>query len=139
MEKYYTPSLEEFHVGFEYEYQAGTEEVFIPKVFNGFTSTEQISWVVVSLEHPTCLAPIFYRVKYLDKEDIESLGFEDITLCDGLEFLKDNINIKFYPWDWDSPKGKIIIRDIKYRDIVFLGWLKNKTELKKLLQQLNIQ
>jgi len=63
-EKYYTPTIEEFHVGFEYEVLAGNEWV------NTKIHVENINLnmdrVINHIE--TC------RVKHLDKSDIESLG-----------------------------------------------------------------
>lgn len=60
--KYYTPDISEIHQGFRFEYQLHN------------------SWKQVDLEHIEC----FYdyccnieelRVKYLDREDIEELGW----------------------------------------------------------------
>ncbi len=141
-DKYYTPTLDEFCLGFEYEQTEGhlgqdwgRRKVRIgDNHFYSFDMTHvpgNTIWTV----------PKTIRVKYLDKEDIESLGFKDISLCDGQEFIKDNITIKYYNWSWDSPKGLIMIRVIE--DGVsfynFSGHLKNKSELKRLLKQLDIE
>ena len=62
--KYYTPDIEEFHVGFEYEefYKETWRSVLYSgmgtTLYNFYSGNESI------------------RVKYLDQEDIESLGFE---------------------------------------------------------------
>ena len=72
------------------------------------------------------------RVKYLDKEDIESLGFKqktDLYIKDNLtlQVHKDSITIKYYDNfnnDWRTKVEQIII--------------KNKSELVKLLKQLQI-
>lgn len=71
-EKYYTPKIEEFHVGFEYEakeYLEDTDEwseEFAKKAMN------DLSW----FNDDYCsLKEGAIRVKYLDQEDIESLGF----------------------------------------------------------------
>src|SRR5690606_29619740 len=71
--KYYTPEIEEFYVGFEYER-------FIPKS----NSTEEECWEKLSMsinylsleELDNEIIEKEIRVKYLDKEDIESFGFK---------------------------------------------------------------
>ena len=65
MSEYYTPEIEEFHVGFECEYKEPDEEAF-----ESDELTERD--VAYLLAYPDRA-----RVKYLDKEDIESLGFTD--------------------------------------------------------------
>ena len=88
--KYYTPELEEFHVGFEYEY--------FTKDWVGKDYTH--TWVKLKFnqkeDYGNDLDNMVYfieteqvRVKYLDREDIESLGF-DLDQCtkDGCVFIK---------------------------------------------------
>lgn len=74
-----------------------------------------------------------YRVKYLDQKDIESLGWkfdEDETSC--LAFVK---NI----WDlWYYERKQLLTIESEETGIVFKGYIKNKSELKKLLKQLGI-
>jgi hypothetical protein len=78
-DKYYTPTIEEFHVGFEYEelwYGGGKSpsgEDWVSHVYNGESLTEEYSEGQSSIEEEIRDKEI--RVKYLDKEDIESLGF----------------------------------------------------------------
>ncbi len=74
--KYYTPEIEEFHVGFEYEWFDGSDwNKVTQKYFDGglFNNGDG--------EHPFeyQLSDVGIRVKYLDQEDIESLGFNKIT------------------------------------------------------------
>lgn len=69
--KHYTPSLDEFHNGFKYEeFTHGQVEDF---------------WTPLEFK----LRPLFNvletRVKYLDKDDIESLGFRIMKPMDGFE------------------------------------------------------
>ena len=66
--KYYIPSIEEFHVGFEYE------------ILTNYTK-ENEKWEFVNNPFTIERLEIFIenkhvRVKYLDKDDIESLGFK---------------------------------------------------------------
>jgi hypothetical protein len=66
MSKYYTPEIEEFHVGFEFEYRniGGEWEVRSYPV-------DSYVHITQSLIDIDCI-----RVKYLDREDIESFGFD---------------------------------------------------------------
>jgi hypothetical protein len=60
--KYYIPQIEEFHVGFEYELEDPITKLWVKFIFE-----EDKLWFVKSNK---------VRVKYLDKSDIESLGFK---------------------------------------------------------------
>ena len=123
--KYYTPSTEEFHVGFEYE------EFVKRKGWMPVTLKDLESWNLNS--EGFCIDYDDYRVKYLDREDIESLGWElgwkmglnedSFTYKDNQLYWQDNQWIQIY--DWDSK-------------IIFQGTIKNKSELKRLLKQLGI-
>jgi len=150
LNKYYTPEIEEFFHGFEYEVwysSAYTEEKWIKETFEFFDEKE--------IYHYDCvdLIPSFknhgdsIRVKYLDKEDIESLGWKRDNM--GAHQLTNQIyNKNNYLLMHDSVNNKIsiIIRDpskdsdmlIKgiMRSVNFLS-IKNKSELKKLMKQLN--
>ncbi len=133
--KYYTPTIEEFHVGFEYEVYKPTE------------NTSKRNWEKLTFYHgevdatynqTTMLINYKYyekdiKVKYLDKEDIESLGF-----------IKDSIyshklNQDYYlEYNSEEPIHLDTI-DIKdNQNTLFSGTIKNKSELIKLLKQLNI-
>jgi len=123
--KYYVPEINEFYVGFEFE------------IF------ENDNWKTVNFNIDDII-PIFarvngktiisdkIRVKYLDKEDIESLGWKlktDLYIKDNLtlQVHKDLITIKYYDNfnnEWRPKVEQIII--------------KNKSELIKLLKQLGI-
>lgn len=148
--KYYTPTIEEFHVGFEYEYFDSIysrwrtyilyEEYTLPtqdmlEDYNPFWQTKNLS---------------SFRVKYLDREDIESLGlkFDDIRCDDNYNewecYFSISNEIKF------GISVKKSEEDIPYISIYpdhktsehlifrFTGYIKNKSELKKLMKQLGI-
>ena len=126
--KHYTPEIEEFHVGFEFE----RASVDCNWIIN--------EWNKEVVNTNTCLKIIekhigFQRVKYLDKEDVENMGW------------KSHKEIQHY---YKSPCDNFILR-IKYEGVciyvydeytvdklIFEGIIKNKTELKKLLKQLRI-
>ena len=149
--KYYTPSIEEFHVGFEYE----AEEIV--------ESGTSMYWEKYSFEKNDSLELLFKvndwyslpRVKYLDKKDIESLGFKEETIpnCfkeDSLNqgYLKDINEKESLLLHYSGETKKLFLSkqvvyneatDNWYTDFLFQGSIKNKSEFKKLLRQLNIK
>jgi hypothetical protein len=151
--KYYTPTIDEFCVGFEYEY------------FNEFSNKYEIE--IVSVEDIVD-NPLFesielnrkqyslLRVKYLDKEDIESLGFTFIPVGNKLQngdIYKTNlyeygmystgdsytilINLPNNEY-WHISSNVNWVGDPSNMSTIFIGNIKNKSELKKLLKQLGI-
>ena len=92
---------------------------------------------------------INYRVKYLDKSDIEELGwFLDTNI--GKSWYYSHVNnigdkslfakTKDYYLDTTDFKEIVIHNDGDYDDRTnyFQGTIKNKSELKKLMQQIGI-
>ena len=145
-EKYYTPSIEEFRVGFECEILNGYGEWFkiiFDKchLYNDLKFTDKFD----NLENA-------FRVKFLDKEDIESLGFtnkdRNSSPSNFFKFIKEGHKTKVFEiapyWDYGLSKTDTLIRiyvgylnEYPYREI-FRGDVKNKSELKKILTQLRI-
>lgn len=130
---YYTPTIEEFHVGFEYELLGNSGNWYK----NDFGDANGEYWNELS----ECYWDITHnklRVKYLDQEDIESLGWntEDNGECYNLQIKWDLYGL--YPFEFESkiPHTYKICKDTKD---LFYGTIKNKSELKKLMQQLNIK
>lgn len=139
--KYYIPEIEEFRVGFEYESFIVTEiaadkipkrewltEVYTGKQFE----KDGISTAFKLRKHPVT-GENWTRVKYLDKDDIESLGF----ICNYTDqYFKGDDTILV-----DDDFFMQIIRrkeDSVDEAYLFQGTIKNKSELKVLLKQLNI-
>jgi hypothetical protein len=151
--KYYTPTIDEFHVGFEYYYSSAyqegvsTTEITIngvegyePMVFNfdiwNYVRNKGESWKDI---FESILFHNQIKVKYLDKEDIKSLGWSvdpetgDFTKGNDdysvvLSFdEKDHSLCVWNGLDWDD------------QHIWFDGFIKNKSELVKLLGQLDIK
>lgn len=122
MEKYYTPELSEFHVGFEYEYT----------LLAGWRSnTFQLDSNIQALEQ--AINAGYIRVKHLDREDIESLGWYEEQ--PGVGKYRD-ITEAFTLYTDDETTISIF----KSNDPIFLdGTIRNISELKKLMKQLNIQ
>lgn len=136
--KYYTPDISEFHVGFEYERMNGTdwEKAELTNVdcwgtmARGYENEfEEIDSLIRSV-----------RVKYLDKEDIESLGFEhDQTTKDGSYFYSGTL-ITENQWCINLKDFTIDIYDINSKsDFRFNGLVKNKSELKQILKMIGYE
>jgi hypothetical protein len=139
--KYYTPSIKEFRVGFECEtnYCLFNKEYssleFVPLLL----TDSNISVFHDSYKHDAYSTE--FRVKYLDREDIESLGFTDY------------IPPREYAHTWSKGPWEIVVWFNQYIDRVqiepmvrinhtgtmfFHGSIKNKSELKVLLKQLGV-
>ena len=148
---YYTPSIEEFHVGFRYQFK--TLSKVEDRVFNtndgGYYNN--VSEIVEALKEGSI------RVKYLDEQDLKELGFE-VNSVEGSQieaYYKANSSISHNAsysviYDLDdnflyiekkySPKllagntntGELIVT-------LFNGKVKNYNELKRIKEQLLIR
>lgn len=147
--KYYTPEINEFHVGFRCEVSVTVARSITeidyewhPIIFgNKDTVYEQL--VLGDSIVSKNVDVTKYRVKYLDKEDIESFGFTQLR-DDTFE-----INIPYYRGR-NNLKCHIIFRktillclgdnETCFSDweTLFTGIIKNKSELNRLLQQLEL-
>lgn len=147
--KYYTPSIEEFYVGFECEFKNSMQSNTWKKEI---CDQDTISIIYDTYEHEDYedeFADTF-RVKYLDKEDIESLDWEYTGQKDDYGFLLFTKNIKagFNSGNLLTLRYSPINRGIWIKRKNYGSWgdnvdelpfsIKNKSELKKLMQQLNI-
>jgi len=136
--KYYIPTIEEFYVGFEYQIINGYE--WFDKIF----SKEDLkSFLYEELENG--LKQQYLRVKYLDKSDIESLLWRPLMLEGTRAFLlNDNGDVYFLniiPADKMGVRLQIAeVPGEKLNDkfVIFSGWIKNISELKVLMKQLEI-
>jgi len=135
MKKYYTPELEEFHEGFEYE-----------KLILGTRWNEEI-WDAISSFDYSELYDFDVkdcRVKYLDREDIESLGFElyisksDYTIYKGKGKCSLFKNVYL-----DLEEGMTVEihnnEDFEDHATAFYGTIKNKSELKRVLKMITYE
>ena len=138
IEKYYTPTIEEFHVGFEFELAYSftkngvrQEDLFVEHTIEVNSDLELIQ---------TQIKENLIRVKYLDRKDIESLGFEhDQTTKDGSYFYSGTFMSKSH-WCLCLKNEVTNIDDINNNSgLSFGGRIKNKSELSKLLKQLGIK
>ena len=147
--KYYTPAIEELHIGFEC--QRVNQDLLGSSVLknienNSFTGEEPelnpddffsdhiINYVDIQFFdlNPHLLQEL--RVKHLDREDIESLGWiqRDYDTFDfgsniAFEFIPEEIS---YIYTYGGGKNP---------DTIFKGKIKNKSELQKLMVQLKIK
>lgn len=124
--KYYTPEIEEFHVGFEFEYlyrnswhKNDLNQPFIHAELDEFQDS------LDKVAHAIC------RVKYLDEQDIEELGFQVEYQADG--FFNLNWNNAFIGSFFE---GKQVVHNVELFNTYFM--IKNKSELKRLMKQLGI-
>ena len=122
LNKYYTPELEEIFNSPELIY---SENIHInPYVYRDETK-------IINLKEDFDINIV--KVKYLDQEDIESLGFIKDKTIDNYWKLNNivlrikNFKISIYVYD-----------DYTVDKLIFEGIIKNKSELIKLLKQLNI-
>jgi asparagine synthetase B (glutamine-hydrolysing) len=131
--KYYTPTIEEFHVGFEFEYLSKENNFFISNDFSldfANDDTDTIEEVARKLGRNEI------RVKLLDREDIESLGWKRYATIENYYSLN-----KHSMWFYSNKKiVKISVSvDYEFEETGFQGVIKNKSELRKLMIQLNIK
>lgn len=160
--KYYTPEIEEFGVGFEYE-QKGAYGRWFKSIF-GDSNEEYIG------EYDNELSECYWelkssniRVKQLDKIDIENLGFINLHTT-GTQRFKKYVNLKqFEGEEWfdyylllslryfdNTPhitikkidihtyKEEIEVSDNVRSEYLFQGYVKNKHEFSKILKQIRL-
>jgi hypothetical protein len=162
MEKYYTPTIEEFYPGFEYEDQVmsycGSSVEWKKTIF---TTSDSVIDLFKGSPNDWYELP---RVKHLDKEDIESLGFVyDHTNKDLVDkflelgytdddsrdrqwvFYKSNLCLFYYPkskelgtFTRDPSKSHFMMKYSRDNHMISTLIVKNKSELKKILKQLEI-
>ena len=126
---YYTPELEEFHYNFPYEQKAVT---------GGWREME-FSFNLKKIK--SYLEQGRIRVKHLDRDDVESCGWEYQPDRDNLEMFYDKetgthsiIHNKINGWVLITLRNKIRKED----HTAFTGTIKNKSELKRILKQVGI-
>ncbi len=147
-EKFYAPDITEFYVGFQYEFlvnHGSPYEKWEPRTIEYISDTEDDPYKGYTLNSLEKYNNVFirnaWRVKYLDKEDIESLGWK-LYEESGL-YLMSN---RGYVYMLTRSHGQIIIQmeltvgaeTTNTDGTIFRGTIKNKSELKQLMKQLNI-
>ena len=144
--KYYTPEINEFYIGFEYEYKLNNEYCNV-----AFHPSDMV-------EYARFQKDLYYdnliRVKYLDKDDIKSLGFKYIDYTvKNFEFILaycNDVNINnfkcyninkyqnlFFDNSSNAVHNIIITTTINGNNIPkLIGNIKNKSELKQILKMI---
>jgi len=136
--KYYIPIINEFCIGFEYEYKNhdGTVKDISNLKWQKATvdSINDLTYVERGLTIPNNT-----RVKYLDQENIEEFRFKYILMLTTRtdKYQKDKYQLYFNKESYRVRIGFDVDNEIKYVQI-FDGYIKNKSELSKILKQLNI-
>jgi len=136
---YYIPEIEEFRVGFEFEYDNSREWMKHVVEINYYF--EDLLYNIGSGE---------IRVKYLDKQDIEECGFTHTktVLQEFYEWKDVHIKPEVYGYRiWElqcchRPDTHWFELKAHFEDgnwsTLFEGKIRNKSELKKLLKQIGI-
>lgn len=135
-EKYYTPAIEEFYEGFEYMDKDSVQKFSLQHE----NDHDGDSMTLTDINNG------FIKVKYLDKEDIESLGWKPVE-SSYIRYALGRFQIE------KTKKGKSTDEENYWTIIewdefpfkegegrahhLFAGIIKNKSELKKLMSQLN--
>ena len=119
--KYYIPSIEEFREGFLYELKMGNNWYPMNSPFYPLVSNSGLE----------------YRVKYLDREDIESFGFK--FYAEGrmsVSYLYEDYFITFY-----NNRHLLINKSSGMGQVdnkLFSGKIKNKSELQQVLKMIGV-
>lgn len=133
--KYYTPEISEFHVGFEYEFNSivPDENNWQKAIIKDGTQIDDIHRKYKNGNRVYAL-----RVKHLDREDIESLGFVFENSSNEREIFERYRFTGGYLEFWYNYNSLFINSDAHKNRGSFTGTIKNKSELKKLMVQLGI-
>lgn len=137
-EKYYKPDISEFHVGFEFEMLSSYG--FISVTYPEIKETHFLRKKGDTLNKLKSILSST-RVKYLDQEDIESLGFIYTKTDKYNPYGVKHIYLK------TTSYGEIEIRHypdtyhigIDDGNTLFSGKIKNKSELKRILNMIGYE
>lgn len=135
--RYYIPTIEDFYQGVEYEVYIGERTCYSQEVF--YLNESHLNLVRQKL------ASNEIRIKYLDKEDMKELGWisngsgwYDLNKVPGS--LPYFTHVKFKEWGKQTAiiayrgEPKTATED----QHLFVGEIKNKSDLKKIMIQLQI-
>lgn len=137
--RYYTPNIEEFHVGFEYEMNNGhewTAQVFPNPWWNdgAMGGINSLSKAIIS---------DIIRVKHLDHEDIVSEGWGNcvVTMLDDTEkfgWCKMHYMLIEYDEQYIVYENATENKSVASSNIVFNGTIRNRSELRLIMKMLGI-
>ena len=150
MSKYYTPDISEFHVGFECEMKNSSDPIHFDWEHCTFKDdfSNELSEDYCFEYLRTDLKEKNIRVKYLDEKDIESLDFKfymekknqklQVFYKDNAFLTYDKSNNKVYTFTKDPSLNKEYMKTNLDPYLVSGIIIKNKTEFKKFLKQINL-
>jgi hypothetical protein len=160
--KYYTPEIEEFCIGFEYEHLAkrylwylnglGPKDEWLKETFSGGGGQDGET-EVYELDH--LIKDEAVRVKHLNREDIESFGWKDnevhtghagehywiekAVMKHGNRSQFEELHLIHQPYNGWVLIWQVMRLTIGDSDSVrFSGVIKNKSELKRILKQIGV-
>ena len=133
MDKYYTPEIEEFHVGFICEHVE--EEHLGEKAWTEFDIDSSMDMEQFVYDYHCSDESLngLFRVKYLDQEDIDSFGEGFISMEE--IWISEKVIIDLLP------NQRVIIHndDKNNPHNWYDGKIKNKSELKRVLKQIGYE
>lgn len=146
--KYYYPQIEEFCVGFEYEFKVYRTDVW--REFKFLINDDFDCLYDFEEELSRC------RVKYLSAEDIVELGFiqtkqysdevvfqkhvSDYEFIELTLHIDEDYNITIEKWYQSKMITRVLPVETNTWDnyIIFRGTIKNKSKLKEVLQMIGV-
>lgn len=133
MKKYYTPRVEEFMVNFKYEY----------KTWKGWSQMTMDSFNhrpngTMNLQYDLVLNKDKFRVKYLDRQDIESFGFKYNKELEVIDVEGEKCQLYSMPTTYNLIKYNHLIEISEGYHTIFKGIIKNKSELERILKIINV-
>lgn len=136
--KYYTPTIEEFHVGFEFEYLTpnGTYKTGNWKdKFIDHREVDEFDDEIQKTSHSIC------RVKYLDREDIESLGWVRLSTppAADVRLMCFSFGEAGVVMDYFEPDRQATICIDGKVTHSFRGTIRNKSELARVMKMVGIK
>jgi len=140
-EEFYTPDIEEFHVGFQYEEQMNIiDSYYINSKEDLIKETQMIRDLGISTMHSYLgWVPKIYKFQEpIGKTRVRNLDIDDLRKC--------GFTVGDLPWQYfdgihklvDLDYGNISITHEADEQCLFYGEIKNISEFIKLLKQLDI-
>jgi hypothetical protein len=140
--KYYTPNIEDIHVGYEYQILETSDMTWINKIEDSYDFNT--IWDIYNEGKQTNI-----RVPYLTKEQIESEGWEFVKSYESDwdtrrdVFKKKNYKVTYDYWESDgmimSGAFQLMIEEVySYTAIIYKGYCKSINEFKTICKLLKI-
>lgn len=133
--KYYQPEIEEFYIGFEYEFTDNViESEWQKAIIKDGTQIDDIT-----RKHKGANA-YSLRVKHLDREDIESEGWVPLKLSEeNFSWILETDKDVYFKLDFDKRNNPIVFISNSELRTIFEGTIKNISELRKIMKMLGIE